>query len=280
MRHFENHLDVAFPKPSEEERKLNSLSSEFYEDFFNEKIEYIWNKQGKFENPKDNDFPTRPESVDCTDLRKELQGNHVDNSTKVIHRPFNHNGTEFSDCQISKFTHDEEEFPDHPANELKSIEVEVPDYPISEFKSINEISGWIKDINPKFDPWDYDSPYCNNCGSCAYAVFQRLNGDKSAYATAENIAYNSEMNSLTGMTQEKRSLEYIKNSLLKAGNGAHTIIGLDRAEGAGHWFNAACLDGKIIVIDGQDGSIKEWPPDYEDVIRWEVGIMKGEHDHG
>ena len=59
---------------------------------------------------------------------------------------------------------------------------------------------------------------------------------------------------------------------LAQGDGAHAIIGIDRAEGPGHWFNAACIDGKVVAIDGQTGEIRDWPPDYGDVVNWEMSV--------
>lgn len=139
---------------------------------------------------------------------------------------------------------------------------------------VNELSEWLGDINPNFDPYDIESPYCNNCGSCAYAVYRRLEGDTEICATAENIGYNDEMTALTGMEQVSMSPEEIQNNLLEQGEGAHAIIGIDRAEGPGHWFNAICKDGKVYAIDGQTGEIADWPPDYGDVVNWEMSVKK------
>ena len=91
---------------------------------------------------------------------------------------------------------------------------------------------------------------------------------------AENIGYNSEIEALTGMEQVSMSPQEIEQRLLDAGDGAHAIIGIDRAEGPGHWFNAACINGKVVAIDGQDGSISEWPPDYGNVVNWEMSVRK------
>lgn len=146
---------------------------------------------------------------------------------------------------------------------------------ISDVQGIDDVSGWLSDINPNFDPFDMDSPYCNNCGSCAYAVYQRLEGNTDICASAENIGYNSEMEALTGMEQVSMSPEEIQDRLLAEGDGAHAIIGIDRAEGPGHWFNAACIDGKVVAIDGQTGEITDWPPDYGDVVNWEMSVKKG-----
>ncbi len=154
-------------------------------------------------------------------------------------------------------------------NEMQEISEEVKDT-----DEINEVGSWLKEINPNFDPFDWESPYNNNCGSCTYAVYRRLEGDTEIVATADNIGYNSEMEALTGMEQVSMSPEEIASRLLEQGEGAHAIIGVDRAEGPGHWFNAACIDGKVVAIDGQSGEILDWPPDYGDVVNWEMSVKK------
>ncbi len=140
---------------------------------------------------------------------------------------------------------------------------------------VEEIETWLKDINPNFDPFDIESPYCNNCGSCAFAVEQHLSGNSDIVATAENIGTVAEMNELTGMKQVPMSPGEIQQYLLNQGPGAHAIVGIDRAEGPGHWFNAICLDDHTVVaLDGQSGEILDWPPDYGNVTNWDVSVKK------
>lgn len=141
-------------------------------------------------------------------------------------------------------------------------------------QSLENINNWIEDINPNFDEFDIESPYCNNCGSCAYSVYQRLEGDSEACASADNIGFNSEMEALTGMEQVAMPPEEIEQRLLEQGAGSHAIIGIDRSEGQGHWFNAANIDGRIVAIDGQTGTITDWPPDYGNVVNWEMSVKK------
>ena len=145
---------------------------------------------------------------------------------------------------------------------------------VGEIAPLENVNDWIGEINPNFDVFDTESPYSNNCGSCAYSVYQRLEGNPEACASAENIGYNSEMEALTGMEQVSMSPEEIEQRLLDQGAGSHAIIGIDRAEGMGHWFNAANIDGKVVAIDGQDGTITDWPPDYGDVVNWEMSVKK------
>ena len=149
---------------------------------------------------------------------------------------------------------------------------------LDEIRPIDKLDDWLEDINPNFDPFDLKSPYANNCGSCAYAVYQRLEGNNEICATEQNIGYNSEMEALTGMEQVSMSPEDIQTRLLEQGDGAHAIIGIDRAVGPGHWFNAANIGGKVVAIDGQSGEILDWPPDYGDVTNWEMSIKKETND--
>ena len=139
-------------------------------------------------------------------------------------------------------------------------------------KRLREIDSWIGEINPNFDPFDIESPYCNNCGSCAYAVYRRLQGEADIVASATNIDYNFQMEALTGLKQVPMSPEAIQEYLLEQGSGAHAIIGVDRAYGPGHWFNAANIDGRIVAIDGQNGTVVGWPPNYGNVVRWEISV--------
>lgn len=167
---------------------------------------------------------------------------------------------------------------DAELNEVPEVESGIQDLPqdysLDDISDIQNISDWIGDINPNFDPFDVESPYSSNCGSCAYAVFQRLEGIEDACATEDNIDYNFQMNALTGMEQVSMSPAEIEATLLEAGDGSHAIIGIDRSEGPGHWFNAACIDGKVVAIDGQTGEISDWPPDYGDVVNWEMSVRR------
>ena len=85
------------------------------------------------------------------------------------------------------------------------------------------------------------------------------------------------MEALTGLKQIPMSPDKIESYLLSKGNGAHAIIGVDRAFGPGHWFNAVCIDGKVFAVDGQDGTISGWPPNYGNVVNWEISLMEDEN---
>lgn len=167
------------------------------------------------------------------------------------------------------------------AGEMEGMEINVDavkgspllDQLIRKNENLHHVETWINEINPNFDPFDVESPYCHNCGSCAYAVYRRLEGHCGVVATAENIPMNWQMEALTGMRQIRMSPEAIESTLLEQGSGAHAIIGIDRACGPGHWFNAANIDGKVYAIDGQTGTIVGWPPtDLGNVVNWEMSM--------
>ena len=145
---------------------------------------------------------------------------------------------------------------------------------IPEIQKAEEVSSWINEINPNFDPYDWDSPYCNNCGSCAFAVEQRFEGNSDIAATSENIGTVAEMNALTGMEQVAMSPEEIQDYLISQGPGSHGIVGIDRVSGPGHWFNAYYDGQKVVAIDGQTGQVSDWPPDYGDVTNWDISVRK------
>ena len=223
-----------------------------------------WRRLIKIENP---DYELPPLTQDTIDNILSPYEGKTYNSTPEYYGAHN-----FSEGDFEVYSQDPEW--------RRLIKLENPDYqlpPMNNTDKINDFKNvdvWLKEINPNFDPYDVDSPYCNNCGSCAYAVYRRLEGDNGIVATADNIGYNDEMNSLTGMKQVSMSPSEIETRLLEQGDGAHAIIGIDRDEGPGHWFNAVCKDGKVYAVDGQTGEINEWPPDYGNVVNWDMSIKE------
>lgn len=56
------------------------------------------------------------------------------------------------------------------------------------------------------------------------------------------------------------------------GAGGHAVVGIDRTDGPGHWFNAYTPDGEhVYYVDGQTGEVTGWPPtELGDVAKWDV----------
>lgn len=138
--------------------------------------------------------------------------------------------------------------------------------------TIQSISEWITKINPHYgNPFFPQSKV--NCGSCAFAIEQRLNGDQTATASLTNIGTDEGMERATGKTCTYMSVDDIGNKLKELGPGSHLIVGINRRlpNGkpiSGHWFNAFYDGEKIYTLEGQSGKILEWPHDYGNVSEW------------
>lgn len=133
---------------------------------------------------------------------------------------------------------------------------------------MSDIKSWISSINPN----PHHDPRRNvNCGKCAAAVYERLNGNDGAVAGLGTYSI-SEMNSITGRNQTSMSPSEIAHYLRTQGAGAHAVVGVDRSTGAGHWFNAFFDGHQVYTIEGQSGEINGWPPDYGDVVYWDVSV--------
>lgn len=133
---------------------------------------------------------------------------------------------------------------------------------------LQQIDSWIDKINP--NPQN-DPRRTVNCGQCAAAVYRRINGDDNAVAGLGTYSI-QEMNEITGRTQTTMTPAQIEDYLRTLGAGAHVVVGVDRASGAGHWFNAFYDGRHVYTIEGQGGSREGWPPDYGNVIHWDASI--------
>lgn len=132
-----------------------------------------------------------------------------------------------------------------------------------------EVKQWLPEINPKFNPFRY-TKYSYNCGSCAFAVEERLSGrNPGAISIPENIAPKDHMMELiTAKKCEYMSPKEIEKRLKDIGPGSHLIVGITRSSGAGHWFNVYYDGENFHTLDGQSGKIYDWPHDYGNVTQW------------
>ena len=138
---------------------------------------------------------------------------------------------------------------------------------------LRNVHSWIGEINPNFDQFDVRSPYCRNCGGCTISVYSRLENVGQFRATDMNITYDEQMEAIIGKKFLEMTPEAIEQYMLDRGSGAHEIIGIERYSGPGHWFNVANIDGRIVAIDGQNGTICGWPPKkYGGVSKWEISV--------
>ncbi len=242
----EQELEDSYNEVESAEEVLDSSGIQEYQDSFDQVVE--------------DESLSNEEKIDqLNDLKDNLeiaQEQELDNSYNDI-----------DDTEAIESPSEIQEYQDESFEE--TYETEEPN------ENIEDVSSWLNEVNPNFDEFDVDSPYSNNCGSCAFAVYNRLEGnDTDICATAENIPTNEAMEAATGLEMQQSTPADIEKMLLDQGDGAHAIIGVDRAEGPGHWFNAAVIDGKVYAIDGQSGQMYDWPPDYGDVVHWDVSVKK------
>ncbi|MBR3326843.1 MAG: hypothetical protein IKG22_05915, partial [Atopobiaceae bacterium] len=76
-------------------------------------------------------------------------------------------------------------------------------------ETIEEVRRWLPGINPHYDPYNIEC--CSNCGSCALAVFKRLQGDSGATADNRTLTI-PEMEAATGRRQIQMSPEEIRDT--------------------------------------------------------------------
>lgn len=142
-----------------------------------------------------------------------------------------------------------------------------------EVQGPDDVQSWIDDINgaDKID-WSDPGERGINCGKCAYAVHERFEG--SPDATVGTGTYSvGEMERLTGRPQVPMGPNEIESMLRDQGPGSHTVVGIDRRTGDGHWFNAYFDGDKVYRIDAQTGEVSGWPPtDLGDVSNWDAGV--------
>ena len=220
------------------------------------------------EKPSDESIPeyNHSEVYVASDVTPDSE---TEEATEAVEQPSADVQTDISSTEMNELN----ELTPESASEVKQ------DFPAAELAAeipkADDTQEWLGEINPNFDPFDWESPYNNNCGSCAFAVSQRLDGaDSEIVASVDNIGTIDDMNALTGMEQVAMSPDEIKEYLISQGAGSHGIVGIDRAEGPGHWFNAYYDGERVVAIDGQSGEVRDWPPDYGDVTNWDISIRK------
>jgi hypothetical protein len=103
----------------------------------------------------------------------------------------------------------------------------------------------------------------NNCGECARAVDSTWHGDPSLAAELVRRVGGERpavMREWAGRFPEPASMADIGQRLRDLGPGSSAVVGFDRKDGPGHWFNAVNHQGTILAVDGQSARVEKWPP--------------------
>ncbi|MGH9100890.1 MAG: toxin glutamine deamidase domain-containing protein [Acidimicrobiales bacterium] len=119
---------------------------------------------------------------------------------------------------------------------------------------------WLADIYPGRER--NERP--NNCGECARAVDNTWHGLPAAAAELANRKVGGErpavMNEWAGESPEPASMAAIGQRLRELGPGSSAVVGFDRKDAPGHWFNAVNHEGTVLAVDGQVARFEDWPP--------------------
>jgi hypothetical protein len=119
---------------------------------------------------------------------------------------------------------------------------------------------WLADIYPGRER--HERP--NNCGECARAVDNTWHGLPAAAAELANRKVGGErpavMNEWAGQSPDPASMTAIGQRLRELGPGSSAVVGFDRQDAPGHWFNAVNHEGTVLAVDGQAARFEEWPP--------------------
>jgi hypothetical protein len=59
---------------------------------------------------------------------------------------------------------------------------------------------------------------------------------------------------------EQASMSEIGRRLTELGPGSSAVVGFDRADAPGHWFNAVNHEDTVLAVDGQSARFQNWPP--------------------
>jgi hypothetical protein len=159
--------------------------------------------------------------------------------------------------------------PSHSSSAPRT-ESEADRLPLLSREGLRAVAGGI---NPGYDQ-NLENPRRINCGSCALSLFRTLNGIPTI--AEERTLSTKEMEASTGLKQIAMSPQEIRDRLKALGPGSHTVVGVDRKGWSGHWFNAYFDGEKVVAVDGQNGSITDWPPDYgsndHPVVLWDAAF--------
>jgi hypothetical protein len=116
---------------------------------------------------------------------------------------------------------------------------------------------WVADIYPGRERPGRP----NNCGECARAVDSTWHGVAVVAAELANRRVGGErpavMTEWAGQPPQPASMADIGRRLRDLGPGSSAVVGFDREDAPGHWFNAVNHEGTVLAVDGQSGRFEE-----------------------
>jgi hypothetical protein len=142
--------------------------------------------------------------------------------------------------------------------------------------TIEDIGGWIGDINHDGDPDAARTEARSvNCGPATVAVFHRLAGIPSNARANLGELTPDDIGAATGLALVPNTSHGIARSLSGEGPGAFTVVAVRYRDGQQHAFIAFFDGERVYALDGQNGTTKAWPPpmdrDDNPVQAWFMG---------
>jgi hypothetical protein len=130
---------------------------------------------------------------------------------------------------------------------------------------------WLKDIYPGRDQPGIKT----NCGECARAVDNTWHGTPTGAAGTRNRMLGEPttfMAEWADTASTPASMADVGHRLRELGPGSSAVVGFDKRNDIGHWFNAVNHAGTILAVDGQSAKLEEWPPS-KDGLGFDEGQM-------
>ncbi|HEY1135009.1 MAG TPA: tetratricopeptide repeat protein [Nocardioides sp.] len=107
----------------------------------------------------------------------------------------------------------------------------------------------------------------NHAASAVAAMIGVLRGEQPTTATPVGPSQ-ADLEALVGSPLRATTSDEIAERLRSRGDGAWLLVGIDRAEGPGHWVLALLRDGEVSALDPIANTRRAWPPPNADAVRW------------
>ncbi|GAB2871986.1 toxin glutamine deamidase domain-containing protein [Streptomyces mayteni] len=111
---------------------------------------------------------------------------------------------------------------------------------------------WLNDVNATGYPG-----YTQNCTNCVVAVDRRLDGIRATAAPMGGPGWVNQaaLRAESVRYQTVSSYDEIAQDLIRRGEGARSVVAIDRPNGTGHVFNAVNSPHGVVYLDGQTGQL-------------------------
>ncbi|WP_052337198.1 tetratricopeptide repeat protein [Nocardioides alkalitolerans] len=107
----------------------------------------------------------------------------------------------------------------------------------------------------------------NHAASAVASMIGVLRGSPVAPATPTGPS-EAQLATLVGRPLQQTTPEEIAARVAAGGDGTYLLVGVDRAQGPGHWYVALAAEGGVVALDPIANARLAWPPPAADAARW------------